>query len=99
LEVALRKAYEDIINGTASVEPRDMIKIVEVMRKWDAETQQVQVDILRAQVSAIEEAIKRKAPKDLWIEIVKEAKAIYAREGFEELPQRTAPEVEVVDAL
>lgn len=90
LEIAFRKAFEDIINGTASVEPRDMVKIAEVLQKWDAETQAVQVDILRAQVSAIEEAIKRKAPKDLWIEIVKEAKAIYAREGIEELPAKTA---------
>jgi hypothetical protein len=59
LEVALRKAYEDIINGVVTVEPRDMIKIAETVRKWDDETHAVQVDQLRAQLSAIEEAIKR----------------------------------------
>jgi hypothetical protein len=100
LEVAFRKAYEDIVNGVAAVEPRDMIKIAEQLRKWDDETHAVQVDILRAQVSAIEEAIKRVLPKDKWMEVVNEAKTIYARESGQVMrPASIAPpaEPEIVD--
>ena len=82
LEVAFRRAFEDIINGTASVEPKDMIKIAEIMRKWDAETEQVQADFLRAQVTAIEAAIKKVVPRHMWEDIAKEARREMEKDGL-----------------
>lgn len=80
LEVAFRKAFEDIVNGVASVEPRDMISIGKLLKEWDKETQEVQVDVLRAQVSALIEAIKQVAPPEMWGEILDKARVLMERE-------------------
>lgn len=80
LEVAFRAAFQDIIDGVASVEPRDMIAIGKLLKEWDKETQETQVDVLRAQVGALIEAIRQIAPQEMWGEILDRAKELMERE-------------------
>lgn len=96
LEVALRKAHEDIINGVTTVEPRDLIKIVELRQKMDEQTAQVQVDEYRAQLNAFIRAIQINVPRELWEKIAGDAKSIYAGEDMTD--PGALPEGEVVDA-
>lgn len=86
LEVALRKAYEDIVNGVSSVEPRDMIAIGKLLREWDAQTADAQVEVYRAQVHAIQEAIQEIVPREYWPDLAKRARAILDRDELGELP-------------
>lgn len=96
LEVALRKAHEDIINGTTTVEPRDLIKIVELSQKMDDQTAQVQVDEYRAQLNAFIRAIQRNVPREKWEKIAADAKSIYAGEDMSD--PGALPEGEIIDA-
>lgn len=95
LEVALRKAHDDIVSGVTTVEPRDLIKIVELVGKMDDQTAQVQVDEYRAQLNAFIRAIQINLPREKWEKIADDAKSIYAGE---EVNPIALPAAEVVDA-
>jgi hypothetical protein len=82
LEIALRRAYEDIINGTTTVEPRDLISIVTTIQKMDEQTEQVAVNELRAQVQAFTEAIKAETGPDTWARIFDRFKRIMSDDGM-----------------
>lgn len=90
LEVALRKAYEDIIAGVTTVEARDMIQLINTLQKMDEQREQIAVNELRAQVQAFVEAIRAETDPDTWDRIFKRMKSIMNDE---------APEAEVVDAI
>jgi len=76
LEVALRKGFEDIANGVVTVEPRDLIAIVNQIEKMDAQTESVAVNLLRAQVNAFVEAIRQETDPDTWDRIFRRFKRI-----------------------
>ena len=92
LEVALRKAFEDIANGTTTVEPRDLIAIVNQIEKMDERTEQVAVNQLRAQVNAFVEAIRAETDPDTWDRIFKRFRGIMEEDG------NVLPPGEIVDA-
>lgn len=83
LEVALRKAYEDIIAGVTTVEARDMIQLINTLQKMDEQREQVAVNELRAQVQAFVEAIRIETNPDTWERIFKRMKSIMSSEGLE----------------
>jgi hypothetical protein len=58
LEVAVRKGYEDIINGVTTVEPRDLVQITKVLAEMDAQALQTGLDEARQQVQMFIDAIK-----------------------------------------
>lgn len=92
LEVALRKAYEDIIAGVTTVEARDMIQLINTLQKMDEQREMVAVNELRAQVQAFVEAIRIETDPDTWDRIFKRMKTIMADEGM----GGVEPDVEVV---
>jgi hypothetical protein len=93
LEVALRKAYEDIVSGATIVEARDMIQLINTLQKMDEQTEQVAVNELRAQVQAFVEAIRSETDPDTWDRIFRRMKSIMSSEGTGDIP-----DVEVVHA-
>ncbi len=94
LEVALRKAYEDIIAGVTTVEARDMIQLINTLQKMDEQREQVAVNELRAQVQAFVEAIRIETDPDTWGRIFARMKSLMTDEGLvtdvEEVPDVVA---------
>lgn len=104
LEVALRKSYEDIINGVTTVEPRELVQIIQTLNKMDEQTNSVQVDEYKAQVGAFIQAIQKNVDRETWEKIAQDAKSIYAGAAnvvVSPPPEIESPEpvdVEIVDA-
>lgn len=95
LEVALRKAYEDIIAGNTTVEARDMIQLINTLQKMDEQREHVAVNELRAQVQAFVEAIRIETPPETWDRIFKRMKVLMADEGL----SADFADAEVTDAV
>lgn len=95
LEVALRKAYEDIAAGVVTVEPRDLISIVNTISKMDEQTETVAVNQLRAQVNAFVESIRAETDPETWDRIWTRFKGIMQEDGHT-LPASTVTDAEVI---
>lgn len=86
LEVALRKGYEDVLNGVTTVEPRDLIQIAKVLAEMDSHQYQIGLDEARAQVQLFIQAIKNVCGRypdgeAIRTDIAKEVKMLRKREG------------------
>jgi hypothetical protein len=107
LEVALRKGYQDVLNGVTTVEPRDLIQIAKVLAEMDTHQYQMGLDELRAQVQIFIQAIKDVCDEDTRNAIASQVKKLRTREGVTgqiekamdppELPQGQIVDAEVVD--
>lgn len=82
LEVALRKGFEDIVNGVTTVEPRDLIQITKILAEMDSHQHQIGLDELRAQVQIFIQAIKDVCDQDTQNAIAQRVKALRSREGI-----------------
>lgn len=82
LELALRRSYQDIIDGVTTVEPRDMIAIINAIQKMDEQAEQVAVNLLRAQVQALIESVKAESGPELWSRIYDRFKVMMADDGY-----------------
>lgn len=58
LNILIRKAYEDAINGITTVEPKDMVKMIELYDKMDSSSASQMVEEARASVNIFMEAIR-----------------------------------------
>jgi hypothetical protein len=83
LEIALRKGYEDIINGVTTVEARDLIQIAKVLGDMDANQQAVGLDELRSQVQIFIQAIKDVCPPEMQAQIASRVKQLRKRENID----------------
>jgi hypothetical protein len=83
LEVALRKGYEDIVNGITTVEPRDLIQIAKVLGDMDSNAYQTGLDEMRAQVQIFIQAIKDVCDRDTQAAIGQRVKELRKRENIE----------------
>lgn len=82
LEVALRKGYEDIVNGVTTVEPRDLIQIAKVLGDMDSHQHSIGLDELRAQVQIFIQAIKDVCNQDVQNDIAQRVKELRKRENI-----------------
>lgn len=83
LEVALRKGYDDIINGVTTVEARDLIQIAKVLGDMDNNQQAIGLDELRSQVQIFIQAIKNVCDQETQNMIAQEVKKLRTRENIE----------------
>jgi hypothetical protein len=83
LEIALRKGYEDIVNGITTVEPRDLIQIAKVLGDMDSHQHSVGLDELRSQVQIFIQAIKDVCDPDTRGAIAQRVKQLRTREGID----------------
>lgn len=70
LEVALQKAYDSLIKNDTMVEPKDAVKVIEMLQKLQDQNQTVALDELRVQFQYFMQAVKETIPKDQWVAIV-----------------------------
>lgn len=70
LEVALQKAYNALINNDTMVEPKDAVKVIEMLQKLQEQNQTVALDELRVQFQYFMQAVKETIPKEQWENIV-----------------------------
>lgn len=103
LEIALRKGYEDIINGVTTVEARDLIQIAKVLGDMDAHQHSIGLDELRAQVQIFIQAIKNVCDSDMQNLIAEEVKRLRSRENIsaemERVMRPEIPEAVVVEPM
>lgn len=82
LEVALRRGYDDLLNGVTTVEPRDLIQIAKLLGEMDSHQQAVAVDELRAQVQIFIQAIKDVCPPEIQSAIGQQVSKLRKREDI-----------------
>src|SRR4051812_6443636 len=70
LEVALQKAYDAVISGDITVEPKDAVKIIEMQQKMHEAHYATELDELRTQLQFFLQSVKEVVPKALWNDIV-----------------------------
>lgn len=70
LEVALQKAYDALIKDLTVVEPKDAVKVIEMLQKLQEQNQAVALDELRMQLQMFIQAVKEIVEKDRWELIV-----------------------------
>jgi hypothetical protein len=58
LDIALKKGIDGIIDGETQVEPRDLIKLIELRERLDQQTATAQVDELWVQFNAFKQAVQ-----------------------------------------
>lgn len=104
LEIALRKGYEDIVNGTTTVEARDLIQIAKVLGDMDSHQYEVGLDELRAQVSIFLQAIRDVCDQETQNAIGTRVAELRKREGLHvqieaamEPPRESIPEATLVE--
>lgn len=95
LEVALRRAYDDIVSGVTTVEARDLISIITTIQKMDEQADQVAVNQLRAQVQGFVEAIKAETNPETWDRIFRRFKTIMNEDGIS--GELEPPDAQVID--
>lgn len=101
LEVALQKAYDALINGDAMVEPKDAVKVIEMLSKLQDQNQTVAMDELRVQFQYFMQAVKEVVPKDGWEAIVDRTADLLRASGRSvewEKDQRKDEEPELLEA-
>lgn len=82
LEVALRKGYQDIIDGVTTVEPRDLVQIAKLLGDMDSHAADVVVDEARNQVALFLRAIQEVCDADTQTAIAAQVKKLRMREGM-----------------
>ena len=82
LEVALRKGFDDVVNGITTVEPRDLIQIAKLLAEMDSHQYEVGLDELRSQVQLFIQAIKDVCDQDTQEAIGRRVKELRQREGI-----------------
>jgi hypothetical protein len=107
LEVAKQKAYDALINDNITVEPKDAVKIIEMLEKSQDRHQGVAMDELRMQFQMFMQAVKELVERDKWESIVgRTADLLRAsgrhvdfgdeKEQVEALPSEVVTDAEVV---
>lgn len=66
LEVALHKAYDQLVSNVVDIPAADAVKIIEQIQKLESQHQSVAVDELRVQFNAFLQAVKEIAPQEIW---------------------------------
>jgi hypothetical protein len=79
LSAALKRAWDDLIEGNARIDPAVAIQIIQQLDKFDKDTKSAAVDELRFQFNCFMEAVKRVCPREMWEEIAAETQKLIQR--------------------
>lgn len=93
LEVALQKAYDALIKDITIVEPKDAVKVIEMLQKLQEQSQGAAIDELRQQFNWFMQSVKETVPKNQWETIVDRTEQLAGRKP----PSLPIPE-QIVDA-
>jgi len=70
LEVAMQKAYDQLLDGSIDVPVADAVKVIEQLQKLQEQNQNVALDELQVQFQMFMQAVKELIERDKWSEIV-----------------------------
>lgn len=70
LELALQKAWDALIKDIAIVEPKDAVKVIETLQRFQDQNQEAALDELRVQFNMFMQAVKEVVERDRWEDIV-----------------------------
>jgi len=70
LELALQKAWDALIKDIAIVEPKDAVKVIETLQRFQDNNQEAALDELRVQFNMFMQAVKEVVERDRWEDIV-----------------------------
>jgi hypothetical protein len=76
LQVALQKALDALLSGDATVEPKDALMVIQMLDKFDKDSEGAAVDELRVQFNAFVQAIREICPPDQWQQILDRTKEL-----------------------
>ncbi len=79
LSAALKRAWDDLIEGNARIDPSVAIQIIQQLDKFDKDTKSAAVDELRFQFNCFMEAVKRVVPREMWDDIAAETATLVNR--------------------
>jgi hypothetical protein len=69
LEIAIQKAYDQLVNNMVEIPAGDAVKLIEALQRLETQYQDAAVDELRVQFNAFMLAVKQVVPPDMWEEI------------------------------
>lgn len=87
LDVALRKAFDEISSGAMPIEAKDIPKMIEMREKLDNDTATAQIAEWEKQFLAFKEAIQEVCPPEMWQQILIRTKQILTVRPALESPQ------------
>lgn len=97
LEVALQKAYDALIKDMTVVEPKDAVKVIEMLQRMQDSHHDVMIDELRIQFQMFMQSVKELVEREKWESIVGRTADLLRSSGytidFEEEKQIEAGEI------
>jgi hypothetical protein len=81
LEVALQKAYDQLVNNLVEIPAGDAVKLIDTLQKLEAQYADVAIDEMRVQFNAFMQAVKEFCPSDLWDDIRNRTHEIVSSSG------------------
>jgi len=69
LQVAVRKALDALTSDRVTVEPKDAVKIIELLERLNSDTSETTAQIYEKQFNALVSAVRELVPPDLWEQI------------------------------
>jgi hypothetical protein len=82
LETALKKAQEDLMNGSIIVEPKDAVNVVALLDRMDDDTNSAQIEEIKIQFNAFLQAIRENISPEDQKRIAQRSKEIAELEGY-----------------
>lgn len=76
LDVAIQKGFDGLIRDDIEVELRDLVKVIEVRERMDAQVTGAAVEELQVQFNAFRQAVQEIVPSDQWVKLLDRTKDI-----------------------
>lgn len=99
MEIALRKGYEDVIEGNTTVEPRDLIQIAKLLGDMNDKQYSTGLEELRQQMAIFVQAIKDVLSLEDQARIAERLKVLRKRENMISPIENQMQQIESVPAL
>lgn len=106
LRVLVRKAYQDAMDNSTVVEPKDLIQMIKLQNEMEAKSSDSKTEELEISLRIFTMAIQNVVPQELVIAIVEEVRRLKGMDGIEfameehfEVPAPKMIEAEVVDQV
>lgn len=82
IDVAVKKGFEALLDGSVQVEVKDVATLIQLKEKMDNEFGSAEIDEIRTQFNAFMQAIREIAPPEMWENILTRTKEILQIPGL-----------------
>lgn len=81
LDVGIDRAYEKLLNDELEMTPTDVVQMIQLRERLEADTISITVDVIKGQFQAYVRAMREIAPVEMWGKIHARAVEIYEAES------------------